>query len=43
MPPGSLGFRASGRLTRDEYHDELMRPILAPDFHGLESGRSGRT
>ena len=29
MPPGSLGFHASGRLTRDEYHDELMRPILA--------------
>jgi len=35
-PSGSLGFRASGRLTRDEYHDELMRPILA----ALDRGES---
>ena len=36
MPPGSLAFRASGRLTRDEYQDELMRPILA----ALDRGES---
>jgi hypothetical protein len=27
MPAGTLGFTASGRLTRDEYHDQLMAPI----------------
>jgi hypothetical protein len=28
LPEGVLGFRLSGKLTRDEYHDELARPIL---------------
>jgi hypothetical protein len=27
MPAGTLGFTASGRLTRDEYHDVLLAPI----------------
>jgi hypothetical protein len=29
LSPGVLGFRLSQRLTRDEYQDELMRPIYA--------------
>ncbi len=33
VPAGTLGFRLTGRLTRDEY-DELMAPILAT----LEAG-----
>ena len=36
MPTGSLRFRASGRLPRDAYHDELMRQILA----ALDRGRA---
>jgi hypothetical protein len=28
LPPGVLGFRASGKLTRDDYR-ELMEPIYA--------------
>ena len=31
---GVLGFRLSGKLTRDEYQDELMRPI----YSALEQG-----
>jgi hypothetical protein len=27
MPAGSLGFLASGKLTRDEYH-QMLEPIL---------------
>src|SRR5262245_10222135 len=27
MPPGSLGFVASGKITRDEYH-QMLAPIL---------------
>jgi hypothetical protein len=27
MPPGTLGFLASGKITRDEYH-EMLVPIL---------------
>lgn len=27
MPPGTLGFLASGKITRDEYH-EMLGPIL---------------
>jgi SpoIIAA-like len=27
MPAGTLGFRASRKLTRDEYHEQLMKPI----------------
>jgi hypothetical protein len=27
MPPGTIGFRASGRLTRDEYR-EILVPAL---------------
>ena len=29
LPDGVLGFRVSGRLTRDEYQDRLMKPIYA--------------
>jgi hypothetical protein len=29
MPRGSLGFRATGTITRDEYHDALLAPIDA--------------
>ena len=28
LPEGVLGFRLTGKLSRDEYH-ELMKPILA--------------
>jgi SpoIIAA-like len=28
LPDGVLGFRLSGKLTRDDYHDDLARPIL---------------
>ena len=28
LPAGVLGFRLSGKLTRDEYQDGLARPIL---------------
>jgi hypothetical protein len=34
MPPGVLAFRASGKITRDEYHDVLMKPI----YEALERG-----
>jgi SpoIIAA-like len=34
-PPGVLGFRLSGKLTRDEYLDGLTRPIL----EALEGGQ----
>jgi hypothetical protein len=34
LPPGVLGFRASGKITRDEYHDALMKPI----YEVLERG-----
>jgi hypothetical protein len=27
MPPGTLGYVASGKITRDEYH-EMLKPIL---------------
>ena len=27
MPPGTLGFRVSGRLTRDDYVDVLVPPL----------------
>jgi len=29
LPSGVLGFRLTGRLERDEYHDALMAPIYA--------------
>ena len=29
LSPGVLGFRLSGKVTRDESQDELMRPIYA--------------
>ena len=29
LPAGVLGFRLTGKLTRDEYHNELMQPIYA--------------
>jgi hypothetical protein len=27
MPPGTLGFRVSGRLTREDYADVLVPPL----------------
>ena len=27
MPPGTLGYRISGRLTRDDYRDVLASPL----------------
>jgi hypothetical protein len=27
MPPGTLAFRVSGRLTRDDYVDVLVPPL----------------
>ena len=27
LPEGVLGFRLSGKLGRDEYHDALTQPI----------------
>lgn len=33
LPPGVLGFKASGRITRDEYR-EMMKPI----YELLEQG-----
>jgi hypothetical protein len=29
LPAGVLGFRLTGKLSRDEYHDALMQPIYA--------------
>ena len=29
LPAGVLGFRLTGKLERDEYHDALMAPIYA--------------
>jgi hypothetical protein len=37
MPAGTLGFRLSGKITRDEYHD-----LLAPVHAALERGDSVR-
>lgn len=35
MPPGTLGFRASGRIEREDYVD-----VLVPELHGaIEAGR----
>jgi hypothetical protein len=28
LPPGVIGFRASGKITRDEYH-EMMKPLYS--------------
>jgi SpoIIAA-like len=33
MPPGAIGFRISGKVTRDEYHE-----LLAPVHEALERG-----
>jgi hypothetical protein len=38
LPAGVMGFRLSGKLTRDEYVDALMRPIYA----ALERGEKLR-
>jgi hypothetical protein len=37
MPPGTLGFRISGKISRDEYH-ELVRPVL----EALDRGERAR-
>jgi hypothetical protein len=29
MPPGTIGFRATARLTREEYRDVLLPPMQA--------------
>ena len=36
LPEGVLGFRLTGKLGRDEYHDALMRPIYAALERGDE-------
>jgi SpoIIAA-like len=39
MPPGTLGFRATGRITRDDYAD-----VLVPELEtALEGGGRLRT
>ena len=38
LPAGALGFRITGKLSRDEYHDTLMAPIYA----ALERGEKLR-
>jgi hypothetical protein len=38
LPAGVLGFRLTGKLERDEYHDLLMAPIYA----ALERGEKLR-
>ena len=38
LPAGVLGFRITGKLERDEYHDTLMAPIYA----ALERGEKLR-
>ena len=34
MPPGTLGFRVSGRLTREDYADVLVPPLR----HAVDTG-----
>jgi hypothetical protein len=34
LPPGTLGFRASGTITRDEYKERILAPIR----QALEAG-----
>jgi hypothetical protein len=29
LPPDVIGFRASGKVTRDEYH-QMMKPLYTP-------------
>ena len=29
LPPNTIGFRASGRITRDEYHDQIVSALRA--------------
>ena len=29
MPPGTLGFRATGRVTREDYADRFLPPVQA--------------
>jgi SpoIIAA-like len=36
LPPGVLGFRLTGKLSRDEYHETLMRPIYAALERGVK-------
>jgi hypothetical protein len=39
MPPGTLGFRATGQITREDYAD-----VLVPELHkALEGGGRLRT
>ncbi len=38
LPTDVLGFRVTGKLSRDEYHDSLMKPIYA----ALERGEKLR-
>jgi hypothetical protein len=37
MPAGTMGFRLSGRISRDEYHD-----LIAPVLEALERGEQVR-
>ena len=27
LPPRTIGLRASGKITRDEYHDQILAPL----------------
>jgi hypothetical protein len=36
MPPGTLGFRVSGRLTREDYASVLVPPLR----HAMDTGGS---
>jgi hypothetical protein len=36
MPPGTLGFRATGEITREDYAD-----VLVPELHKALEGAGG--
>jgi hypothetical protein len=38
LPPGVMGFRLTGKLSRDEYHEALMQPV----YDALERGEKLR-
>jgi hypothetical protein len=34
LPPNTIGFRASGTITRDEYHDQIVTALRSALGHG---------
>jgi hypothetical protein len=34
LPPNTIGFRASGTITRDEYHDQIVTALRSALEHG---------